>query len=75
MKRTNLVLDEKTLQKTLFYSEKKTYSDAVMTAMEEYIRMKEALKIFAFQGTGIWDGDLSLMRDDKKKPIRKRKTK
>lgn len=64
MKRTNLVLDEKILEKTLFYSQKKTYSDAVMTAMEEFIRIKEASKIFAFQGSGIWSGDLSLMRKD-----------
>ena len=64
MKRTNLVLDEKILEETLLISQKKTYSDAVMTAMKEYIRISEFSKIFQFQGSGIWTGDLTEMRQD-----------
>ena len=45
MKRTNLVLDEETLKQTLLISQKKTYSDAVMTAMQEYIRINEFSQI------------------------------
>ena len=45
MKRTNLVLDEETLRQTLLISQKKTYSDAVMTAMHEYIRINEFSQI------------------------------
>ena len=45
MKRTNLVLDEETLRQTLLISQKKTYSDAVMTAMQEYIRINEFSQI------------------------------
>ena len=65
MKRINLVLDEETLRQTLLISQKKTYSDAVMTAMQEYIRINEFSQIFQFQGTGIWSGTLSEMREDK----------
>ncbi len=73
MKRTNLVLDENILEQTLRLSQKKTYSEAVMTAMKEFIRSNEFSKIFDFQGTGIWSGNLSEMRQDKK--INKTKTK
>ena len=45
MNRTNLVLDEETLRQTLLISQKKTYSDAVMTAMQEYIRINEFSQI------------------------------
>lgn len=64
MKRTNLVLDESVLKQTLLLSQKKTYSDAVMTAMIEYIRINEFSQIFKFQGSGIWSGSLSKMRND-----------
>ena len=77
MKRTNLVLDENILEQTLRLSQKKTYSEAVMIAMKEFIRVNEFSKIFEFQGTGIWSGDLSDMRKDTKavKSKTKKKTK
>lgn len=37
-----------------------------MIAMKEFIRVNEFSKIFEFQGTGIWSGDLSEMRKDVK---------
>ena len=64
MKRTNLVLDEKILNETLLLSQKKTYSDAVKTAMKEYIRIKEFSNVFQFQGSGVWEGDLGEIRKD-----------
>lgn len=73
MKRTNLVLDEKILEETLLLSQKRTYSEAVMIAMKEFIRSKEAAKVFSFQGMGIWEGDLSDMRQDKKKTFKSKK--
>jgi hypothetical protein len=66
MKRTNLVLDENLLEHTLRLSQKKTYSEAVMIAMKEFVRINEFSKIFDFQGTGIWSGDLSGMREESK---------
>ncbi len=77
MKRANLVLDENMLEQTLRLSQKKTYSEAVTIAMKEYIRINEFSKIFEFQGTGIWSGDLSDMRKDSKtaKSKTKKKTK
>jgi Arc/MetJ family transcription regulator len=75
MKRTNLVLDENILEQTLRISQKKTYSEAVMIAMKEFIRTNEFSKIFEFQGTGIWSGDLSEMRKDAKVVKKKKKSK
>ena len=77
MKRTNLVLDENILEQTLRLSQKKTYSEAVMIAMKEFIRVNEFSNILEFQGTGIWSGDLSEMRKDTKavKSKTKKKTK
>lgn len=72
MKRTNLVLDEKILEQTLLISQKKTYSEAVTFAMKEFIRVNEFSKIFQFQGSGIWSGDLTEMRKDSK-PAKKKK--
>lgn len=39
---------------TLRLSQKKTYSEAVMMAMKEFIRVNEFSKIFEFHATGIW---------------------
>ena len=60
-----------------YTDKKKTYSEAVTIAMKEYIRINEFSKIFEFQGTGIWSGDLSDMRKDSKtaKSKTKKKTK
>jgi predicted TIM-barrel enzyme len=48
-----------------------------MIAMKEFIRVNEFSKIFEFQGTGIWSGNLSEMRKDVKavKSKTKKKTK
>lgn len=75
MKRTNLVLDEDLLSQVLHLSKKKTYSDAVMTAMKEYIRVNEFNQIFQFQGSGVWTGDLPEMRNDKNKTLKSKSKK
>jgi len=65
MKRTNLVLDEKTLEEAVRLAGVKTYSRAVMLALEDYIRRAKARRILELTGSGLWDGDLGAMRNDR----------
>ena len=71
MKRTNLVLDEQLLEEAVRLSGAKTYSKAVAIALEEFVRRVKARQILSLRGSGLWDGDLSEMREDSK-PRRKR---
>ena len=70
MKRTNLVLDERLLVQATQVLAAKTYSAAVNTALEEVIRLRKIQSIPNFFGSGIWEGDLSQMREDR--PPRRR---
>lgn len=67
MKRTNLVLDEveHLLAQATQVLAAKTYSAAVNTALEEVIRMRKIQSLPQFFGSGIWEGDLSQMREDR----------
>ena len=64
MKRTNLVLDEQILQEATRIFGVKTYSAAVNYALAEMIRLKKVANLARFRGSGIWQGDLSEMRQD-----------
>ncbi len=66
MKRTNLVLDEETLEEATRLSGEKTYSAAVMRALEDFIRRAKARQILELRGSGLWEGDLSAMRGEKR---------
>ena len=71
MKRTNLVLDENLLDEATRVLGVKTYSAAVNLALAETLRVKKVLEIANFFGSGLWEGDLSAMREDqprKKRP-------
>jgi hypothetical protein len=65
MKRTNLVLDERLLAEATRILAARTYSGAVNTALEEVIRVRKIQSIPLFFGSGIWEGNLSEMREDK----------
>jgi hypothetical protein len=65
MKRTNLVLDEHLLTEATRVLAAKTYSSAVNIALEEVIRLRQIQSIPHFFGSGIWEGDLSEMREDR----------
>lgn len=65
MKRTNLVLDEKLLEEATRLSGKKTYSAAVDTALRDLVRRAKAHRILELRGTGLWEGDLGVMREDR----------
>ena len=65
MKRTNLVLNEELLEEATRVLGAKTYSAAVNTALEEVIRLKKLESLPRFFGSGIWEGDLAEMREDR----------
>ena len=71
MKRTNLVLDERLLLEATQVLAAKTYSAAVNIALEEVIRVRKIQSIPQYFDTGIWQGDLSQMREDR--PTRHRR--
>lgn len=76
MKRTNLVLNEETLEEALRLSGERTYSAAVDLALKEFVRRARAKQILQLAGSGLWHGDLGEMRGDwavsERKPRRRR---
>jgi Arc/MetJ family transcription regulator len=67
MKRTNLVLDEKLLEEATRVSGKKTYSAAVEMALRDFVRRARARQILELRGSGLWEGDLGSMREDRRR--------
>ncbi|MAE93639.1 MAG: DUF2191 domain-containing protein [Deltaproteobacteria bacterium] len=65
MKRTNLVLDGELLEEAVRASGEKTYSAAVMRALEDFVRRAKARQILELRGSGLWEGDLAEMRRDR----------
>ena len=70
MKRTNLVLDEHLLDEALRIGGARTYSATVQRALEDFVRRARARRILELRGSGLWEGDLSAMREDR--PRRRR---
>jgi hypothetical protein len=64
MKRTNLVLREDLLEEAVRLSGERTYSRTVERALEDFVRRVKARRILDLAGSGLWEGDLSEMRDD-----------
>jgi len=67
MKRTNLVLDGQLLEEATRLSGEKTYSAAVMRALEDFVRRVKARQILELRGSGLWEGDLREMRGDRRR--------
>jgi hypothetical protein len=65
MKRTNLVLDEQLLEEATRLSGERTYSRTVERALEEFVRRARARRILDLAGSGLWEGDLAAMREDR----------
>jgi hypothetical protein len=61
------VLDGPLLEETLRLSGERTYSRAVERAMEDFVRRAKARRVLDLAGSGLWDGDLSSMREDRPK--------
>jgi Arc/MetJ family transcription regulator len=68
MKRTNLVLDERLLEEATRLSGERTYSAAVMRALEQFVRRSRAHRIYELAGSGLWEGNLAEMRGDVEPP-------
>ncbi len=64
MRRTNLVLNEEKLEEAVRVLGVKTYSAAVNLALEETLRNRKIQSLPQFWGKGLWEGDLSEMRQD-----------
>jgi Arc/MetJ family transcription regulator len=64
MKRTNLVLDERLLEQAVKLSGERTYSAAVDRALHEFVQRATARNILSLAGSGLWQGDLSVARED-----------
>ena len=64
MKRTNLVLDEALLGEATRLSGERTYSRTVERALRELVQRIKARRILDLAGSGLWEGDLSVMRGD-----------
>ena len=73
MKRTNLVLDEQLLETATRLLGARTYSAAVNKALQEAIRVVRLRDLSDLFGSGIWEGDLAEMREDKPR-LRGRRT-
>lgn len=72
MKRTNLVLPEDLLQEATRLSGEKTFSKVVIRALEEFVRRAKARQILDLEGSGVWQGDLSTVREDSPRRRQKR---
>ena len=65
MKRTNLVLSEDLLEEATRLSGEKTYSGAVNRALRDFVQRIRARRILSLTGSGLWEGDLPAMREDR----------
>jgi Arc/MetJ family transcription regulator len=65
MKRTNLVLDADLLEEATRLSGERTYSRTVERALQEFVRRAKARRILDLAGSGLWEGNLSVVREDR----------
>jgi hypothetical protein len=65
MKRTNLVIREELLEEAVRLSGERTYSRTVERALEDFVRRVKARRILELAGTGFWEGDLAVVREDR----------
>jgi len=75
MKRTNLVLDPHLLEEAVRVFGAKTYSAAVNAALKEALRVRHIQSLPEFFGSGLWEGSLPEMREDRnqqRRPLKRR---
>ena len=65
MKRTNLVLDELLLDEAARLSGERTYSRTVERALRDFVARAKARQILELAGSGLWSGDLAVVREDR----------
>lgn len=72
MKRTNLVIDEALLEEAVRISGERTYSAAVERALSDFVRRARARTLYSLKGSGSWNGELSIVREDNRQYVSKR---
>lgn len=60
------MLNETMLEEATRLAGEKTYSATVNRAISEFIKRAKARRILDLAGSGLWKGDLNLMRNDRK---------
>jgi Arc/MetJ family transcription regulator len=65
MKRTNLVLDEALLEEAVRLSGERTYSRTVERALQDFVKRARARRILELSGSGLWEGNLDVVREDR----------
>lgn len=65
MKRTNLVLNGELLEEATRLSGERTYSRTVERALEEFVRRAKARRLLDLAGSGLWEGELAVVREDR----------
>jgi len=65
MKRTNLVLDAELLEEATRLSGERTYSRTVERALRDFVQRAKARRILTLAGSGLWEGDLAQVREDR----------
>ena len=65
MKRINLVLDADLLNEATRSLGLKTYSATVNHALAEVMRIRKIQNLSSFFDSGLWQGDLAEMREDR----------
>jgi Arc/MetJ family transcription regulator len=65
MKRINLALDGDLLKQAMRALGLKTYSATVNRALAELLRVRKIQNLSSFFGSGLWQGDLAEMREDR----------
>ena len=71
--RTNLMIDIELLKEAKKILGAETNSATVNEALEEVIRIGKIRALTNLFGTGVWSGDLAEMRQDKRRPTRKKR--
>jgi hypothetical protein len=61
------MLNEEVLEEATRLSGEKTYSAAVMRALEDFVRRAKARQILELRGSGLWEGDLGEMRGERRR--------
>ena len=61
--RTNVVIDEKIIEKAKKYTGLRTKKDVINYALQELIKRKERKEILKLAGKLHWEGDLNEMRE------------
>ena len=61
------MLNAELLEEATRLSGERTYSRAVERALEDFVRRAKARRILELSGSGMWHGDLSVVREDRPK--------